>query len=130
MRLALFDLDNTLLGGDSDHAWGDYLCERGFLDAVAYKARNDEFYQDYLAGKLDNDAYLNFCLEVLGRTEMATLDQWHLRLHARLHRADRAAQGHGAAGQAPRGRRQTGDHHRDQPLRHRRRLPSAWASKP
>ena len=52
MRLALFDLDNTLLGGDSDHAWGDYLCERGFLDAVAYKARNDEFYQDYLAGKL------------------------------------------------------------------------------
>nr|WP_314640334.1 HAD family hydrolase [uncultured Pseudomonas sp.] len=78
MRLALFDLDNTLLGGDSDHAWGDYLCERGFLDAVAYKARNDEFYQDYLAGKLDNDAYLNFCLEVLGRTEMATLDQWHL----------------------------------------------------
>ena len=43
-----------------------------------YKARNDEFYQDYLAGKLDNDAYLNFCLEVLGRTEMATLDEWHL----------------------------------------------------
>jgi phosphoserine phosphatase len=61
MRLALFDLDNTLLGGDSDHAWGDYLCERGFLDAVSYKARNDEFYQDYLAGKLDNAAYLNFC---------------------------------------------------------------------
>ena len=78
MRLALFDLDNTLLGGDSDHAWGDYLCERGFLDAVTYKARNDEFYQDYLAGKLDNAAYLNFCLEVLGRTEMAVLDQWHL----------------------------------------------------
>ena len=77
MRLALFDLDNTLLGGDSDHAWGDYLCERGFLDAVAYKTRNDEFYQDYLAGKLDNAAYLNFCLEVLGRTEMATLDLWH-----------------------------------------------------
>ena len=51
MRLALFDLDNTLLGGDSDHAWGDYLCERGILDPVAYKARNDEFYQDYLAGQ-------------------------------------------------------------------------------
>ncbi|AXJ07540.1 phosphoserine phosphatase [Pseudomonas fluorescens] len=77
MRLALFDLDNTLLGGDSDHAWGDYLCERGFLDPIAYKARNDEFYQDYLAGKLDNAAYLNFCLEILGRTEMAVLDQWH-----------------------------------------------------
>ena len=77
MRLALFDLDNTLLGGDSDHAWGDYLCERGILDAVAYKARNDEFYQDYLAGRLDNAAYLNFCLEILGRTEMAQLDAWH-----------------------------------------------------
>jgi len=69
MRLALFDLDNTLLGGDSDHAWGDYLCERGILDAVAYKTRNDEFYQDYLAGKLDNAEYLNFCLEILRRTE-------------------------------------------------------------
>jgi phosphoserine phosphatase len=77
MRLALFDLDNTLLGGDSDHAWGDYLCERGFLDPVAYKQRNDEFYQDYLAGQLDNAAYLNFCLEILGRTEMAVLEQWH-----------------------------------------------------
>ena len=77
MRLALFDLDNTLLGGDSDHAWGDYLCEREILDPVAYKARNDEFCQDYLAGKLDNAAYLNFCLESLGRTEMAQLDEWH-----------------------------------------------------
>ena len=78
MRLALFDLDNTLLGGDSDHAWGDYLCERGFLDAVTYKARNDAFYEDYLAGKLDNAEYLNFCLEILGRTEMHVLAQWHL----------------------------------------------------
>ncbi len=77
MRLALFDLDNTLLGGDSDHAWGDYLCEREILDPIAYKARNDGFYQDYLAGKLDNAEYLNFCLEILGRTEMAQLDEWH-----------------------------------------------------
>ena len=58
MRLALFDLDNTLLGGDSDHAWGDYLCARGILDANTYKARNDEFYQDYLAGRLDLNEYL------------------------------------------------------------------------
>jgi HAD superfamily hydrolase (TIGR01490 family) len=77
MRLALFDLDNTLLAGDSDHAWGDYLCERGILDGVAYKARNDAFYQDYLAGKLNITDYLNFSLEILGRTEMAQLDQWH-----------------------------------------------------
>ncbi|PTQ67250.1 HAD family phosphatase [Pseudomonas sp. GV071] len=77
MRLALFDLDNTLLAGDSDHAWGDYLCERGILDGVAYKTRNDAFYQDYLAGKLNITDYLNFSLEILGRTEMAQLDQWH-----------------------------------------------------
>jgi HAD superfamily hydrolase (TIGR01490 family) len=77
MRLALFDLDNTLLGGDSDHAWGDYLCERGILDTATYKTRNDEFYQDYLAGTLNLTDYLNFTLEILGRTEMAQLDQWH-----------------------------------------------------
>lgn len=77
MRLALFDLDNTLLAGDSDHAWGDYLCERGILDGVAYKARNDAFYQDYLAGRLNIRDYLNFCLEILGRTEMVQLEQWH-----------------------------------------------------
>ena len=77
MRLALFDLVNTLLGGDSDHAWGVYLCERGILDGIAYKARNDAFYQDYLAGRLNIQDYLNFSLEILGRTEMAQLDQWH-----------------------------------------------------
>ncbi|SFA89637.1 HAD family hydrolase [Azotobacter beijerinckii] len=77
MRLALFDLDNTLLAGDSDHAWGDWLCERGILDGEAYKARNDAFYQDYLAGRLNIVDYLNFSLEILGRTEMAVLDEWH-----------------------------------------------------
>ncbi len=77
VRLALFDLDNTLLAGDSDHAWGDYLCERGILDGVAYKARNDEFYQDYLAGRLNISDYLNFSLEILGRSQMAQLEQWH-----------------------------------------------------
>jgi HAD superfamily hydrolase (TIGR01490 family) len=77
VRLALFDLDNTLLAGDSDHAWGDYLCERGILDGVAYKARNDDFYQDYLAGRLNISDYLNFSLEILGRSQMAQLEQWH-----------------------------------------------------
>ncbi|WP_437879592.1 HAD family hydrolase [Pseudomonas sp. LRF_L74] len=77
MALALFDLDNTLLGGDSDHAWGDWLCERGILDGVTYKARNDAFYQDYLAGRLDIAEYLNFTLEILGRTEMSQLEAWH-----------------------------------------------------
>lgn len=77
MRLALFDLDNTLLGGDSDHAWGDWLCERGILDGAAYKARNDAFYQDYLAGRLNITDYLNFTLDIFGRTEMTQLHAWH-----------------------------------------------------
>jgi len=77
MRLALFDLDNTLLGGDSDHAWGDYLCERGILDPVEYKNRNDAFYQDYLAGQLNLTDYLNFSLEILAATDMAQLAEWH-----------------------------------------------------
>jgi HAD superfamily hydrolase (TIGR01490 family) len=77
MRLALFDLDNTLLGGDSDHAWGDYLCARGILDEATYKARNDAFYQDYLAGKLNLTDYLNFSLEILATTDMAQLGEWH-----------------------------------------------------
>lgn len=77
MRLALFDLDNTLLGGDSDHAWGDYLCERGILDPVTYKQRNDAFYQDYLNGTLDLQAYLAFSMEIFAATEPAQLDQWH-----------------------------------------------------
>ncbi|UVE18051.1 HAD-IB family hydrolase [Pseudomonas sp. LS44] len=77
MRLAIFDLDNTLLAGDSDHAWGDYLCRRGILDADAYKARNDQFYLDYLAGTLNITDYLNFSLEILGRTDVTQLAQWH-----------------------------------------------------
>ncbi|QLF93336.1 HAD family hydrolase [Pseudomonas sp. ABC1] len=77
MHLALFDLDNTLLAGDSDHAWGDYLCRRGIVDADAYRARNDAFYQDYLAGRLDVLAYQNFCQEILGRSEPDQLDAWH-----------------------------------------------------
>lgn len=77
MRLALFDLDNTLLAGDSDHAWGEYLCQRGIVDASHYRARNDAFYQDYLAGNLDVHAYQNFCQEILGRSEMTQLQAWH-----------------------------------------------------
>jgi HAD superfamily hydrolase (TIGR01490 family) len=77
VRLALFDLDNTLLAGDSDHAWGEFLCQRGLVEVDTYRARNDAFYKDYLAGKLDVAAYQNFCQELLGRSEMAQLEQWH-----------------------------------------------------
>ena len=77
MALALFDLDNTLLAGDSDHAWGEFLCRRGLVEADSYRARNDAFYQDYLEGRLDVQAYQDFCQELLGRSEMDQLDAWH-----------------------------------------------------
>ncbi|MDY7219997.1 HAD family hydrolase [Denitrificimonas sp. JX-1] len=77
MRLAIFDLDNTLLAGDSDHLWGEYLCAQGLVDVEAYRAKNDQFYQDYLSGQLDVIAYQNFCQEVLGRTDKEMLSQWH-----------------------------------------------------
>ncbi|HTO17842.1 MAG TPA: HAD family hydrolase [Pseudomonas sp.] len=77
MALALFDLDNTLLAGDSDHAWGEFLCRRGLVEADSYRARNDAFYQDYLEGRLDVQAYQDFCQELLGRSERDQLDAWH-----------------------------------------------------
>ena len=53
MSLAIFDLDNTLLGGDSDHAWGEFIVAHRIVDPDEYKARNDQFFNDYLAGRLD-----------------------------------------------------------------------------
>ena len=60
MRLALFDLDGTLLHGDSDHAFGEFVIARGWADAAAHRARNDAFYADYAAGRLDIHAYVDF----------------------------------------------------------------------
>lgn len=77
MRLALFDLDNTLIAGDSDHAWGEFLCANGYVDEAAYRAKNDEFYQQYEAGELDVHAYLEFSLQPLVGKDPDTLNQWH-----------------------------------------------------
>ena len=84
MRLALFDLDNTLLAGDSDHSWGEFVCQRGLVDAAEYLARNDAFYADYCAGKLDVVAYQNFSQAILGRHDMAQLAQWHREFMAEV----------------------------------------------
>lgn len=61
MKLALFDLDGTLLPNDSDHAFGEFLIDQGLVDAAAHRRRNDEFYEHYVAGTLDIDAYVDFC---------------------------------------------------------------------
>ena len=58
MTLAIFDLDNTLISGDSDHLWGCFVCEQGLVDGTDFAARNEQFYEDYKAGALDIDAYL------------------------------------------------------------------------
>ena len=84
MRLALFDLDNTLLAGDSDHSWGEFLCETGRVDAVEYRARNDAFYADYCAGKLDVVAYQSFTQAILARTEAAELACWQAEFMAEV----------------------------------------------
>ena len=62
-RLALFDLDNTLLAGDSDHAWGEFLIDKKLVDGARHSAQNDAFYEDYKRGELDIDAYVYFTLQ-------------------------------------------------------------------
>jgi HAD superfamily hydrolase (TIGR01490 family) len=77
MRLALFDLDNTLLTGDSDFEWSQFLIRIGVLDAELFEAQNLKFYEQYKAGTLDIHAFLNFQLKPLSRHPRSTLDTWH-----------------------------------------------------
>ncbi len=67
ISLALFDLDNTLLGGDSDYLWGRFLVEQGIVDADEYEVANRRFYADYRQGKLDIAAFLEFALKPLSQ---------------------------------------------------------------
>ncbi|MEW5891318.1 MAG: HAD family hydrolase, partial [Pseudomonadota bacterium] len=67
MDLVLFDLDNTLLSGDSDFEWAQFLIGKGVLDREVYEARNREFYGQYQAGTLDIEAFLDFQLKPLSR---------------------------------------------------------------
>jgi HAD superfamily hydrolase (TIGR01490 family) len=77
MKLVLFDLDNTLLAGDSDFEWAQFLIQRGVLDRELYEARNQTFYAQYKAGTLDIHAFLDFQLKPLARHPRAQLDAWH-----------------------------------------------------
>jgi len=61
VKLALFDLDGTLLPIDSDHAFGEFLIAIGWADADSYRRANDAFYEQYKAERLDIDAYVDFC---------------------------------------------------------------------
>ena len=76
MSLAIFDLDNTLIAGDSDHLWGQFLVERGIVDRDLYKRANDKFYRDYRQGTLDIYAFLRFALRPLRDNKMENLLRW------------------------------------------------------
>lgn len=78
-NLALFDLDNTLLAGDSDYNWSMFLIGEGLLDASTHQARNEQFYQDYKNGNLDIYAFLAFQLKPLSQHPKKTLDALHLK---------------------------------------------------
>lgn len=79
MQLALFDLDNTLLAGDSDFQWGQFLMEEGLLDREVHHAQNLQYYEDYKVGKLDIHAFLEFQLKPLTRYPRSQLDALHER---------------------------------------------------
>jgi HAD superfamily hydrolase (TIGR01490 family) len=81
-RLTLFDLDNTLLGGDSDYSWAQFLIEQGVVDADAYERRNAQFFADYKAGRLDIHAFLEFQLRPLADNEPSDLLAWRERFIA------------------------------------------------
>ena len=77
MALAIFDLDNTLLGDDSDHLWGQFVCEQGIVDSAEFGRLNDQFYEDYKSGSLDIMAYLRFALGPLKGQAPEQLQRWH-----------------------------------------------------
>lgn len=76
MRLAIFDLDNTLLAGDSDYLWGQYLAELGVVDAAQHAAENLRFYTLYQQGQLDIQEFAAFSLRPLTQHPLATLERW------------------------------------------------------
>lgn len=79
LKLAIFDLDNTLLGGDSDYLWGRFLVEQGLVDGDWHARENERFYQEYKAGTLDIYEYQRFALSpVAGRTP-EEVSCWHRR---------------------------------------------------
>jgi HAD superfamily hydrolase (TIGR01490 family) len=77
LRLALFDLDNTLLAGDSDYEWGQFLVDRGILEREEYEAQNRLYYEQYAAGTLDIHEYLGFALRPLAAHTPEDLARWH-----------------------------------------------------
>lgn len=77
VSLAIFDLDHTLIDGDSDYEWGQFLIERHIVDGAEYERKNDRYYADYHAGTLDIFEFLEFALKPLSDHDHARLEAWH-----------------------------------------------------
>ena len=77
MALAIFDLDNTLIAGDSDYLWGEFLVKNNYVDGEEFAKNNAQFYEDYKSGNLDIIAYQKFALSPLSKQTMTTLNNWH-----------------------------------------------------
>jgi HAD superfamily hydrolase (TIGR01490 family) len=77
MKLVLFDLDNTLLDGDSDYEWAQFLIEKGVISRQKYERRNKEFLEAYEAGSLDINQFLDFQLKPLSEHSRNQLNDWH-----------------------------------------------------
>ena len=82
MHLALFDLDNTLLAGDSDYEWTQHLVSKGVLDRDTFERKNTEFFEQYKAGTLNIHEFLDFQLQSLANNPRASLDAWHAEFMA------------------------------------------------
>ncbi len=76
MALAIFDLDHTLLNGDSDYLWGEYMVANQVVDKAEYQRINKAFLRDYQRGQLDNDSYLQFALKPLTQHPVEKLYNW------------------------------------------------------
>ena len=76
MPLTIFDLDETLIAADSDHEWGQFVVDKGLVDAQIHKKKNDDFYALYKAGQLDIDEYLQFSCSVLTQHSIEDLHRF------------------------------------------------------
>lgn len=100
MSLAIFDLDNTLLNGDSDHAWGEFMVRHNIVEPEFYRRQNDHFYELYKQSQLDIMEYLEFALAPLTRFSLEELDLLHRQFMQefvapmRQHKADELLRKH------------------------------------
>ena len=76
MSLAMFDLDNTLISGDSDYLWGEFLCDKGIIsDQESFQKMNEYFYHQYEIGKLDIYAWAEFSFKILTEYSLDELNE-------------------------------------------------------